>query len=589
MNPRITLVMIVRNEAAVLERCLESVKNAVDEMVIVDTGSTDRTVEIARRYTARVYHRPWDDDFAAARNFALERAGGHWILSLDADETLEPDGADLRALAADRDGREAFLLPLYNEGYGFPGHYHYVLRFFRNNGRYRFSGRIHEQVTVADPEKVGTAAGPLIRHHADSERERRRKRGRNLKLLRRAGPELPAPFQNYYLGVEWLALNRPERALPCFARAREMLTDAHLQFRLPALLHLLTCLVRLNRLDEAICLCLEESRRYPFYSDIFFFGGQLFEAGGEFAVAAKWFQEALRCGRPPIPCYHQEGTESFLSYYHLGYCLEQTGEYRQATEYYRRALEHNPDYIYPLYNLFLLVLAEKGAGEAFRYFQAAGCFSRPGQASLLADLFFTAGYPDLAGACLQTPGDNPPGALTRRLIRCHLYAGRPEQALVLIERLRAKAPDLPVTADEITALLVCGEYVSARTRALSLWRRPAGRNEALAFLVLTALMEKGFSRLRPEKHRRAEVIQTLLAAVKPCLCAPPPEGKKADRYRLLAERTLRWLTDLSPAGCAAVCGCLKEQAASMGKLAALKFGPAGGLWPCPTDRPSAYA
>ena len=82
--------MIVRDEESRLPACLESIRPAVDEIVIVDTGSTDRTVEIARSFGARVEVHPWQGDFSQARNIALELACGTWILYIDADERLRP-------------------------------------------------------------------------------------------------------------------------------------------------------------------------------------------------------------------------------------------------------------------------------------------------------------------------------------------------------------------------------------------------------------------------------------------------------------------------------------------------------------------
>ena len=89
-GPTLSLCMIVKNEAGNLERCLKSVQTVVDEMIVVDTGSTDQTVEIAQAYGAKVLQHPWQADFALARNVGLEQATGDWILHLDADEALEP-------------------------------------------------------------------------------------------------------------------------------------------------------------------------------------------------------------------------------------------------------------------------------------------------------------------------------------------------------------------------------------------------------------------------------------------------------------------------------------------------------------------
>ena len=103
-RPRLSLCMIVRNEEEMLPPCLESVRGVVDEIVIVDTGSSDATRELARRAGARVLERPWDDDFAAPRNLALRHATGDWVLQLDADERLAPGSAEgLRAAMARED------------------------------------------------------------------------------------------------------------------------------------------------------------------------------------------------------------------------------------------------------------------------------------------------------------------------------------------------------------------------------------------------------------------------------------------------------------------------------------------------------
>src|SRR6202035_889807 len=102
-RPLLSAAMIVRDEESHLPACLESIRPAVDEIVIVDTGSTDRTVEIARSFGARVQVHPWQGDFSQARNIALELAGGTWILYIDADERLrplEPDSVRARLRAA---------------------------------------------------------------------------------------------------------------------------------------------------------------------------------------------------------------------------------------------------------------------------------------------------------------------------------------------------------------------------------------------------------------------------------------------------------------------------------------------------------
>ena len=101
MAPRVSLTMIVKNEEANLPACLASAADLVDEVVVVDTGSTDRTKEVAARFGARIFDFPWIDDFAAARNEALRHATGDWILWLDADDRIdEPNRQKFRQLFA---------------------------------------------------------------------------------------------------------------------------------------------------------------------------------------------------------------------------------------------------------------------------------------------------------------------------------------------------------------------------------------------------------------------------------------------------------------------------------------------------------
>lgn len=147
MSERISLCMIVRNEADTIERCLRSAAPAVDELIVVDTGSTDDTVRIARRYGAVVFSAEWEDDFAAARNVGLERATGDWILVLDADEELAEDAPErLRACVRDR-SCSGYYVTIYNYFHSFSedAAVHSSIRLFRNDPRHRFEGAIHDK------------------------------------------------------------------------------------------------------------------------------------------------------------------------------------------------------------------------------------------------------------------------------------------------------------------------------------------------------------------------------------------------------------------------------------------------------------
>lgn len=135
--------MIVRNEEAFLGGCLKSIAEEVDEIVVVDTGSTDRTIEIARTFGAKLLERPWTGDFSAARNVALEHAQGDWILYIDADERLVVPFAGALREAVDRPDAVALSVRFQPQVNFTP---YREIRLFRRDERIRFRGAIHETV-----------------------------------------------------------------------------------------------------------------------------------------------------------------------------------------------------------------------------------------------------------------------------------------------------------------------------------------------------------------------------------------------------------------------------------------------------------
>ena len=181
--------MIVRDEEAFLGDCLKSIAGEVDEIVIVDTGSVDRTREIARDHGARVFEHPWSGDFAAARNRALDHAGGDWILYIDADERLSvPEPGALRAVVAGGADVVAFQVLFQPQVNYTP---YRELRLFRRDDRIRFRGVIHESVhpdleRVARNDGLTFALSDIGLVHVGYEGDLTHKHRRNLPLLEEA-------------------------------------------------------------------------------------------------------------------------------------------------------------------------------------------------------------------------------------------------------------------------------------------------------------------------------------------------------------------------------------------------------------------
>ena len=193
--------MIVRNEERFLDDCLRSIAEVVDEIVIVDTGSVDRTLEIARSYPVRLFERAWDGDFSAARNVALAHATGDWILYIDADERLGAGMGDGALQAALDPSAVACRVLLHPKVGSTP--YHEV-RLFRRDERIRFRGIIHEAV-LPDIHDVAAGDGSIIAdsdvhlYHVGYEGDLTQKFARNLPLLER---EVEATPERVFLWVD---------------------------------------------------------------------------------------------------------------------------------------------------------------------------------------------------------------------------------------------------------------------------------------------------------------------------------------------------------------------------------------------------
>lgn len=171
---RLSLCMITKNEGQYLDKSLNSVKDLVDEIIIVDTGSTDNTKEIAKKFTNKIYDFNWSDDFSAARNESLKYATGEWIFVLDADEIIaRRDHLLIKELL--NDDADAFMVTQrtyvtnpkfiyfvssegdnYEESKDFLGWAPAkIVRLFRNNKGFHFSGRVHESVIPSISEQAG--------------------------------------------------------------------------------------------------------------------------------------------------------------------------------------------------------------------------------------------------------------------------------------------------------------------------------------------------------------------------------------------------------------------------------------------------
>ncbi len=213
----LTLSMIVKNEEKHLAECLNSVKDIVDEIVIVDTGSDDNTMKIAKEYGARIYNYKWGNDFSAARNYALNKSSGSWILYLDADERLTPASVkELKKIIGNKAER-AYYCTIHNidEVRNRPSVMKYV-RLFPHSPQIKFTGKVHEQIEPSLLEnnyKVYESRIEIIHvGYSLPETELKNKAKRNLELLLDEYDILKSSYIAYQLGQTYGILEMDDKA-----------------------------------------------------------------------------------------------------------------------------------------------------------------------------------------------------------------------------------------------------------------------------------------------------------------------------------------------------------------------------------------
>ncbi|HVU76477.1 MAG TPA: glycosyltransferase [Gaiellaceae bacterium] len=515
----VSLCMIVKDEEEMLPGCLEAVADGVDEIVVVDTGSSDRTVEIAESFGAKVIHFPWNGSFSDARNAGLDAATGDWLMYLDADEHLVPgDAAKIRGLLG-RTWREGFHLVETNYTGGDESGTsvtHLALRIFRNRPDYRFEGKIHEQKTQNMPTYLperfeATSIG--IRHYGylKSRISAKEKSRRNIDLLELERRESPSPFNSFNLGSEYLMLAEPAKAAEHFDEAWESL-HATGEWTSAGYAPILASRIALARREagrvadarEALAVAIAAM---PDHTDLHFELALCARADGDLEEAERLARHCLSLGDAPAQYASVAGTGSYLAQCVLGELAEARGDHAAAEEHFLGSLAEHPDYVAPALPAATLMLKRGASEEELR---AALPLDRPSASLLAATACLEQGSLELAqrlfeDVLVKQPGNDPARI---GLAETFLLSSRFADAAKAAAGVPADSPLAAAAAGEIAfAHAVAGDEAALRaaleTPALQpydrvlyeAWAtvlgggRPAGSIPAPAFATAATALE----------------------------------------------------------------------------------------------------
>lgn len=342
----ISLAMIVKNEEKNIRRCLNSVYGVVDEIIIVDTGSKDKTKEICSLYTDKVYDFKWIDDFSAARNYSYELATMEYILWLDADDYLLPeDVIKLKKLKKNISSEYNAIMMKYVTGLDSKGNEtfsYYRERLTKKSCNFQWNEPVHEYLDTSGP--IGESNIRIIH---GKKRKTALKSGRNLKIYERYLKEKGylSPRGTYYYARELKDHNRIKEAINQY----ELFLDTNmgwLEDNIAACSDLAKCYFEIN-LDTLALTTLFKSFLYDTpRAEVCCQIGYHYQEKEEYERAIYWFQLILTL-KMPKNCwgFMQPDCWAYIPLIECAVCYDRLGDYKRALQFNNRALKHKPDSI----------------------------------------------------------------------------------------------------------------------------------------------------------------------------------------------------------------------------------------------------
>lgn len=341
----VSVCMIVKNEEKKLSRCLESVKPYGFEIVIVDTGSQDKTCEVASHFTDKIFHFAWCDDFSAARNYSLEMASNDWILMLDADEVIENLDLEEMDYFMKNLSTSAGAVTRRNQVTTDTGKEYQIDRTERLYSRknFRYAGRIHEQLTpVYQSEMSCYLLNATIWHdgYDMTKEERWLKANRNIMLLeKQISEEGETPYLYYQLGKGYEIKEDYEMACECFEKGLDYDIDPQLAYVIEMVTSYGDDLLRIGKKEIAMGF---ESiyDEFSISADFLYLMGRIYQENGLFSKALIEYQKATK-----VEFANQEGANSFLAYYHMATIYATQNRIGEAIKHLTKCHGYEPSYV----------------------------------------------------------------------------------------------------------------------------------------------------------------------------------------------------------------------------------------------------
>ncbi|MDE5604393.1 MAG: glycosyltransferase family 2 protein [Eubacterium sp.] len=336
----ISLCMIVKNEEKVLARCLESIKNAVDEIIIADTGSTDSTKEIAKKYTDKIFDFKWVDDFSKARNFSFSKAEKDYIMWLDADDIISKENCEKLIQLKKNLENEDVVMMKYSTAFDENGNStfsYYRERLIKKSFNPIWKGRVHEAI---EPGGSIVYSDIEIEHHSVKTEYSRRNLNIYEQQIKDGEPLLPRDL--FYYGRELYYHNKYDKAIKTLSDFIQN-KNGWVENKIEACRILSYCYRSIGELDHAL-FALFNSFSYDLpRAETCCEAGSLFMLKSQYNQAIYWFKLALE-----LPNNEQNGgfnnmdAQGYLPCIQLCVCYDKLGNHTEAEKYNNMAGEYRP-------------------------------------------------------------------------------------------------------------------------------------------------------------------------------------------------------------------------------------------------------
>ncbi|MBE0447944.1 MAG: glycosyltransferase [Actinobacteria bacterium] len=471
-KPRLSLAMVVKNEADNLGRCLESVQGVADEIVVVDIGSTDNTVAIAQKFRAKVIHYEQQDNYLAAANISLEHSTGDWVIFLDASEELaREDIVSLKELLEDTE-HEGFF---FNE-FSFIGGkeddgavINITFRLWRNKPTYRFSSVIREQIVAKVQSynpNIGFAGIRINRYgHLSQTTKEKDRIQQNLNILLKEVEKHPYDvFVRLNIGIEYLKLKDYEKALDQYKKAFANLSGLDASCAPMLVRNIALCLKWLGRHQESLKVLKDAEGAYPGYTDLFYIEGLVRLAGKDFAPAIKCFKRCLAMGPARRIHISQPGVGGHIAARALAYAYREIGNEQEAVATYKKVLKDNTRDCLAISALGLMLIPHESPDNLKLFLEPLVDMTSEDVLFTLSFIFGQGGYYDVSLGYLDRPVGINSNSSRAAFLRgdCLFNLKRYHEAIAELKRVSKSSQFYPAASvDGVLCHLLLGEYEDA--------------------------------------------------------------------------------------------------------------------------------